>query len=190
MKKLHLFLLLCLALLLAACDNGGGSGQNATASATARSANSFGSAASHIHSLVVLPDTNHTLFMATHYGIFRSQDHGAAWQETAGGPGQLMQDVMTYYLSYNLTDPQRLYVLTVIRTAQSLSSELGFYTSSDVARPGICRSPSPASPLASSTSRRRAPRFPLTTRLACCPFPTSPATCWFTETTGSPALER
>jgi photosystem II stability/assembly factor-like uncharacterized protein len=131
MKKLQLFFLLCLALLLVACDNGGGGGQNTSASPTAQPVNGFGSAANHIHSLVVLPDANHTLVLATHYGIFRSQDHGSTWQETAGGPGQLMRDVMTYYLSYNLIDPQRLYVLTAIRTAQSPSSELGLYTSSD-----------------------------------------------------------
>jgi photosystem II stability/assembly factor-like uncharacterized protein len=82
-----------------------------------------------VHSFVILPDANHTLLLATHYGIFRSTDHGATWQQTAGGSGQLMQGDMTAQLSYNLMDPQRLYAVTY--SLKSVSTSLGFYTSGD-----------------------------------------------------------
>lgn len=121
--------LLALAfLLLTGCGNG--TGQGAT-SPTPVQVNGFGSAANHVHSLVILPDASQTLVLASHYGIFRSQDHGATWQETAGGPGQLMRGVMTYDLSYNLLNPQRLYVLTYYQTGASAGSDLGLYSSGD-----------------------------------------------------------
>ncbi len=127
MKKFPFIVLIFLALLLAACDSGNSGGQTTTAPPAV---NGFGIAANHVHSLVVLPDANHTLVMATHYGIFRSQDHGASWQQTSGGPNQLMQDLMTWQLSYNPLDPQRLYVLTqpVITPHKGT---LGLYTSGD-----------------------------------------------------------
>lgn len=130
MKKLQLLLLASLALLLIACSNGGGS--QATASPTPAVVNGFGTSQNHVHSLVILPDAHQTMVLATHYGIFRSQDHGATWQETAGGPGQPMQGVMTYNLSYNPLDPQRLYVLTFYQTGTvPHGSYLGLYTSGD-----------------------------------------------------------
>jgi len=130
MKNFRLLFLLSLALLLVACDNGNGGGQ--TASATPVNVNGFGTAQNHVHSLVILPDAHQTMVLATHYGIFRSQDHGATWQKTAGGPGQQMQGVMTYYLSYNPLNPQRLYVLTFYQTGTiPRGSTLGLYTSGD-----------------------------------------------------------
>lgn len=132
MKKLQLLFLISLALLLVACDSGNPGGTTATASPTSPRVNGFGTAANHVHSLVILPDANHTLVLATHYGLFRSQDHGATWQQTGGGAGQPMQGVMTYHLSYNLIDPQRLYVLTFIQAAGiPNASPLGLYTSSN-----------------------------------------------------------
>lgn len=128
MKKLHLLFLACLALLFAACSGSGG--PPATASSTPPPVNGFGSAANHVHSLVLLPDANQTMVLATHYGIFRSQDHGATWQETAAGPSQLMQGLMAYSLSYNPLNPQRLYVLTQIATVPHTGT-LGLYTSGD-----------------------------------------------------------
>ncbi|HEU5374202.1 MAG TPA: sialidase family protein [Ktedonobacteraceae bacterium] len=127
MKKLLFFA--CLALLLTAC--GGNPGSSPTsASQAAPAVNGFGTAANHVHSMLILPDANRTLVLATHYGIFRSQDHGATWQETAAGPNQLMQGLMTYSLSYNTLDPQRLYVLTQIATVP-YKGILGLYTSGD-----------------------------------------------------------
>lgn len=128
MKKLQLLFLASLILLLVAC--GGNGGQTATGSPTATAVNGFGSAANHVHSLVLLPDANHTLVLATHYGIFRSQDGGSSWQETAAGSNQLMQGLMAYSLSYNPLNPQRLYVLTQIATVPH-NGTLGLYTSGD-----------------------------------------------------------
>src|SRR5216684_958349 len=113
MKKRALPLLALLILLLAACGTGGGSTPAANASPTLQVVNGFGTAQNHTHSLIILPDATRTLVLATHYGIFRSRDHGATWQETAAGPQQLMQGLMTWWLSYNQLDPQRLYVLTL-----------------------------------------------------------------------------
>src|SRR5260370_1296158 len=112
MKKVLFFL--SLALLLVGCGGNPGN-TSVSASPTPPSVNGFGSAANHVHSMVALPDAQHTLVLATHYGIFRSQDHGATWQETAGEASQLMHAAMTYNLSYNLVDPQRLYVLTFLQ---------------------------------------------------------------------------
>ncbi|HVU68652.1 MAG TPA: hypothetical protein VHD63_16065 [Ktedonobacteraceae bacterium] len=128
MKKLHIVLLALLVLVLAACGDAQGSTTSATS--TSQAVNGFGIGQNHVHSLVILPDAQQTILMATHYGIYRSQDHGATWQETAGGPNQLMQGLMTYGLSYNPLNPQRIYVLTQV-SAVPHAGTLGFYTSSD-----------------------------------------------------------
>jgi photosystem II stability/assembly factor-like uncharacterized protein len=129
MRKLSLLSLTCLALLLTACgiDNGG---PNPVGTPTVQPVNGFGVATNHVHSLVVLPDANHTLVLATHYGIFRSEDHGSTWQETAAGTNQIMHNLMAYSLSYNPLDPQRLYVLTQI-AGLPYSNSPGLYTSGD-----------------------------------------------------------
>ena len=123
MKKYYIGMLITLALLLAAC--GGSSSTPVSAQV-----NGFGTKENHVHSHIVLPDANHTLVMATHYGIFRSQDHGATWQQTAAGNNQLMQGLMTFSLSYNPRDPQRLYVLTQVVVVPHTGT-LGLYTSGD-----------------------------------------------------------
>ncbi len=130
MKKLQILFLMFIALLLVACSSGDNGGQSATASPTLPPVNGFGTAQNHVHSLVVLPDADQTLVMATHYGLFRSQNHGATWQKTAAGPNQPMQGLMTYSLSYNPLDPQRLYVLTLPATLPHAGT-LGLYTSGD-----------------------------------------------------------
>lgn len=126
MKKLHLFALMSLALLFAACN----SSQSPNSDPAEQAVNGFGSAANHVHSLVVLPDTNHTLILATHYGIFRSENHGATWQQTAAGTNQIMHNLMTFDLTYNPLNPQRLYVLTQVAQVP-YTSKLGLYTSGD-----------------------------------------------------------
>ncbi len=128
MKKLQVAFLMCLVIALTACSSGSGN-QNATSTTTPR-VNGFGGNDNHVHSLIVLPDAQHTLVLATHYGIFRSQDHGSTWQQTAAAPGQIMHNLMAYYLSYNPLDPQRLYVLTQV-AAVPYTSTIGLYTSSD-----------------------------------------------------------
>ena len=74
-------LLSIIALLLVACG-GDTSSTQVTASPTVVPVNGFGIAANHVHSLVVLPPN--VLVMATHYGLFRSQNGGTSWQVVAG----------------------------------------------------------------------------------------------------------
>ncbi len=130
MKKVLFFLVL--TFLFVGCSTGNPGSPTANASPTTPPVNGFGIAGNHVHAMVILPDANHTLVLSTHFGIFRSQDHGATWQETAGSSSQLMHGTMTYWLSYNLVDPQRLYVLTFIQNAGlPQTSPYGLYTSGD-----------------------------------------------------------
>jgi hypothetical protein len=102
-------LLSFIAFLLVACG-GDISSTQPGANPTPQPVNGFGTAANHVHSLLVLP--SHILVLATHYGLFRSQDGGTSWQEVAGGSKQQMDGLMTYSLAYSPLNPQRLYVLT------------------------------------------------------------------------------
>ena len=124
-------LLLCfIALLLVACG-GDTSGTQPSASPTVVQVvqvNGFGTAANHVHSLVVLPPN--VLILATHYGLFRSQDGGTSWKEVAGGSNQLMEGLMTYSLTYSSLNPQRLYVLTQPAVIPHTGT-VGLYTSAD-----------------------------------------------------------
>ncbi len=117
------------AVLLAACS---GSSSAATTTPTQAPVNGFGVASNHVHSLVTLP--NHVVLLATHYGIYRSSDGGTNWQQTSGGPNQLMQGVMDYSLSVSPVDSQRLYVLTQPSVTTPHSGVLGLYTSADQGR--------------------------------------------------------
>jgi len=119
-----------LLILLAAC--GPGISQNTPQTPpTPVPVNGFGSASNHVHSLIALPQ--HVLVLATHYGLFRSQDNGATWQEVAGGNNQLMQGLMTYSLVVSPLDSQRLYVLTQPSVIPHKGT-LGLYTSADQGR--------------------------------------------------------
>ncbi len=119
-----------IALLLVACG-GDTTGAQPTANPTVVQVNGFGTAANHVHSLAVLPP--HVLVLATHYGLFRSQDGGTSWQEVAGGSNQPMEGLMTYSLTYNPLNPQRLYVLTQPAVIPH-SGTVGLYTSADEGR--------------------------------------------------------
>jgi photosystem II stability/assembly factor-like uncharacterized protein len=123
-------LLSLIAILLAACG-GGASGAQPTANPTEVQVNGFGTAANHVHSLLALPP--HVLVMATHYGLFRSQDDGTSWQEVAGGSDQLMGGLMTYSLTYSTLNSQRLYVLTQPAVIPHTGT-VGLYTSADEGR--------------------------------------------------------
>src|SRR5437016_6411431 len=125
-SKWFLILILGLVCLLAACG-GTGSSTTTTQPAPAR-VNGFGTAANHVHSLIALP--NHVLVLATHYGIFRSEDSGTTWKEVAAGPNQLMQGLMTYSLTASPLDPKRLFVLTLPAVSPH-AGILGLYTSAD-----------------------------------------------------------
>src|SRR6266581_7235763 len=112
LPSLSLIFTLC---LLTGCslDNTTTSTQQ-TPTASAVNVNGFGTAANHVHSMLAFP--NHVLVLATHYGLFRSEDDGATWKEVAGGDNQLMGGLMTYSLSYSPLNLQRLYMLTRVAT--------------------------------------------------------------------------
>src|SRR5438045_4026513 len=97
--------------LFSACSTDSSTAAQQTPASTAVNVNGFGTAANHVHSLLALP--NHVLVLATHYGIFRSEDSGTTWKEVAAGPNQLMQGLMTYSLTASPLDPKRLFVLTL-----------------------------------------------------------------------------
>src|SRR5437763_16483773 len=90
-RRCQWFIILTIAivlLLVSACSTNNTTTQP-TATPTQAPVNGFGSAANHVHSLLAFP--NHVLVLATHYGIFRSEDSGTTWKEVAAGPKQLMQ---------------------------------------------------------------------------------------------------
>jgi photosystem II stability/assembly factor-like uncharacterized protein len=118
------------ALLFSACS--GFSGVAPTATPTPAAVNGFGIAENHVHSLLTLPGK--VILLATHYGIYRSADNGATWQQTSGGKSQLMQGVMDYSLSVSPLNPQRIYVLTQPSISGPHSGVLGLYTSADQGR--------------------------------------------------------
>ena len=126
---LALLLSVCLC-LLAACDSGSTDTQPA-ATPTQAPVNGFGTAANHVHSLLALP--NHVLVLATHYGIFRSEDSGGMWTKVAAGHNQLMEGLMAYSLGVSSLNPQRLYVLTQVAVVPH-PGVLGLYTSADQGR--------------------------------------------------------
>ncbi len=116
-------------LLLSSCSLGGNPADSQAIPTPAEVAvNGFGTAANHVHSMLAFP--NQVLILATHYGLFRSQDGGTTWKAVAGGPNQLMQGLMTYELSYSSLDPQRVYVLTLPNVVPHAGT-LGLYTSDD-----------------------------------------------------------
>ena len=125
------FLMVSITLLLVGCSGDNtGSGQT-TPTPQAVPVNGFGIAANHVHSLLAFPQ--HVLIMATHYGLFKSLDDGATWQEVAGGPNQLMTGLMTYALTSSPLNAQRMYVLTQPSVA-GYKGTPGLYTSSDQGR--------------------------------------------------------
>jgi photosystem II stability/assembly factor-like uncharacterized protein len=120
-----------LLLLLAACETTSNSDNMAVATPQVVRVNGFGTAANHPHAFLVFP--NGVMVLATHYGTFWSNNNGASWTEVAGGPGQIMDGLMSYSLTSSPLDPQRLYELT----QPALSNHkgmLGLYTSTDQGR--------------------------------------------------------
>src|ERR1700680_1471498 len=117
-----------LALLLIGCSSDTTGGTQSTPNTTLVPVNGFGSAANHVHSLLALP--NQVLILATHYGLFKSQDNGATWQEVAGGPNQLMQGLMTYSMVISPLNSQRLWVLAQ-PSIEKHTGIPGLYTSAD-----------------------------------------------------------
>lgn len=130
-KQFILLPLLILSLLLAACSGTGSSTDTQSTPSALPHVNGFGTAANHVHAMLALPD--HVLMLATHYGLFRSEDSGASWKQVAAGQGQLMYGLMTYSLDVSSLNPQRMYVLTQVTDIHPAST-LGLYTSTDQGR--------------------------------------------------------
>ena len=121
--------LICIVSLFTACStNSSASTTQQTPDTIGVNVNGFGTAANHVHAMLALP--NHVLVLASHYGLFRSEDSGATWTKVAAGNNQLMQGLMTYSLGYSTLNPQRMYVLTQI-AVNPHAGTLGLYTSSD-----------------------------------------------------------
>jgi len=121
-------ILTAIAILLAGCigdNNGGGQSTPGTSQAPV---NGFGVSSNHVHSLLVLP--SHALLLATHYGIYRSQNDGTTWQLVAGGPNQLMAGLMEYAMTVSPLNPQRLFVLARPAVIPAKGTP-GVYTSAD-----------------------------------------------------------
>src|SRR5450755_658558 len=121
----YLALSICLC-LLSACGSNGSANTQPSANPTQAPVNGFGTAANHVHSLLALPV--HVLVLATHYGIFRSEDSGTTWTKVAAGPNQLMEGLMAYSLGVSPLNTQRLFVLTQIAVVPH-PGVLGLYTS-------------------------------------------------------------
>jgi hypothetical protein len=124
-----LFILLCLlALLIAAWTySSRGNPEQPTVYGGTR-INGFGSAANHVHSMLVFP--NGVQVLATHYGMFRSSNAGKTWSLVAAGPNQLMDGLMTTSLTASPFNQQCLYVLTQPALTDH-KGKLGIYTSVD-----------------------------------------------------------
>jgi photosystem II stability/assembly factor-like uncharacterized protein len=71
--------------------------------------------------------------LATHYGLYRSQDDGVSWQQVTGGSHQLMQGLMDYSLIISPLNQQRLYLLTQ-PAINPHAGTVGLYTSADQGR--------------------------------------------------------
>jgi BNR/Asp-box repeat len=123
------FILLCLlALFVAACDSsdGGSSPQQTTYGGTR--INGFGSAANHVHALLVL--SQNVQVLATHYGLFRTANAGESWTAVGGLANLPMDGLMTDSLSASAFNSNRLYVLTQPALTNH-AGILGIYTSAD-----------------------------------------------------------
>ena len=113
-----------LVCLLSACN-----GYNAQSSVPPQErVNVFGTNANHPHSLLVFPGK--VILLATHYGLFRSEDDGATWRVVAAGPGQIMDGLMTYSMVSSPLDSQRIYVLSQ-PTDKASKGTPGLYMSTD-----------------------------------------------------------
>jgi photosystem II stability/assembly factor-like uncharacterized protein len=117
---LPLFLIVFLVLLSACASNNSSS----PSTPQVQNINGFGTAANHGHSLVALSD--HTLLLATHFGLFRSPDSGKTWS----GPNQTLGQMMTSSLSVSPLNNQRVYML-VEHSLSVQSGTVGLYTSTD-----------------------------------------------------------
>jgi hypothetical protein len=124
-------ILVAIALLLVGCSGGNNGGGQSTPDTSQVPVNGFGVSSNHVHSLVEL--SPHVLLLATHYGIYRSQNDGKTWLMVTGGPNQFMADLMEYGMTASALNPQRLYVLARPSVVPTKGIP-GLYTSADQGR--------------------------------------------------------
>jgi photosystem II stability/assembly factor-like uncharacterized protein len=120
-KRLALVLnLLTLGLALASC----GDSNVSTA---------LGGPQNHLHDILALRGSPHTVLLATHFALYRSTDGGYTWATVAGGSKQPMDGLMIYKLAQSPDDAQRVYVLAVPRPDNpgAAKAPAGIYASSD-----------------------------------------------------------
>ena len=127
-------LVVCIILCLSACSSFTNSGQAQTP--VEQNVNGFGTAANHVHALLVLP--RQSLLLATHYGLYRSADDGKSWI----GPNSIMGNMMVSSLSSSILDQQHIYVL-VEHSLSIQTGGIGLYTSVDGGVTWKLTSPSP-----------------------------------------------
>jgi photosystem II stability/assembly factor-like uncharacterized protein len=116
-----------ICLLLAGCDTG-------TTQDTSSAA--YGGSLNHLHDLLALQQVPETLLLATHIGLYRSDNQGKSWTEVAGGAGQPMDGLMLFKLAQSPIDPERVYVLAVPRpdNPKAARTSPGLYTSADAGK--------------------------------------------------------
>lgn len=115
-------LLGCMLLCLSACSSYAAVSQSQTP--VVQNVNGFGTAANHVHAMLALPGQN--LLLATHYGLYRSDNDGKSWI----GPNATMSNMMSSSLSSSPINRQRVYVL-VEHSLTTQSGGIGLYTSVD-----------------------------------------------------------
>lgn len=128
-KRFSRFLIILIAFFLVSCGLAGNETQ--PPGSETHAVNGFGAADNHVHSFMAL--SPRVLLLATHYGLFRSQDEGANWEEVSGGKGQPMDGLMTYSLTSNVQKPQYLYVLAQPVVGQYTGTP-GLYRSDDLGK--------------------------------------------------------
>ncbi len=88
----------------------------------------------HAHDLLVLRGVPQVALLATHTTLYRSSDSGATWVDIGGGDGESMEGLMFATLAQSAQDPQRLYVLAILRPERAKHAAPGIYTSADAGR--------------------------------------------------------
>jgi hypothetical protein len=115
-------------LFVSACDPSGASKPQPQTAYGGIQVNGFGSAANHVHSLLVLPEN--IALLATHYGLFRTANAGKSWTVVGGQANLPMDGLMIDSLSVSTFNSKRLYALTQPALTDH-KGVLGIYTSVD-----------------------------------------------------------
>ncbi|MGO8947198.1 MAG: hypothetical protein ACLQUY_05950 [Ktedonobacterales bacterium] len=100
------------------------------------SSGNFGGGLNHVHDLLALRGVPETVLLATHIGLYRSDNRGESWSMVAGGSGQAMDGLMLFKFAQSPLNPQRVYVLAVPRPddPEAARAAPGLYTSADAGK--------------------------------------------------------